>query len=663
MLTASVNSVNEKKLYVREWIFPVLFVTFALILEMVNFLSLDLGVLPTYIIFDLAVICIFLGILFLMKTGGVAWICVASFFLLIQVALNITNATLNQVFGEVFSLSLLNLGVEGANAFKWEFMNITSIIVNALIWLIFVGSCVYLNKNTESSITLTKQSKFTIILSSFIALWAVGFGLFNGQINTIKVSAESNTTTTEPFSDEELWDNMFLKSASLQRFGTYGFYVKNLGDFLFSGGEMSSEDQLKVENALNAGENYTSVSQYSGIGKGDNLIVIMLESFDSFSIDPVYTPFLWQMRMGQYDGAQYMNQFYARNKTNISEEISILGHVANDKLYSGYYSSVGLDTPYSLANLMKNDGVTAVNFFHGYKKTFYDRENVNVALGFNNVYALEDCTLENKTEHFGDWILDSNFIQNMSNLFIPDGERFFSFYTTISTHGPYDYANSRIAENLQYVEDHFDEYVDYVNNYTTLVMPTDETLLSKYKQFKAFTMDTDRMVQYIFETLEAEGLLENTTVVMFADHNAYYSDMCYHIKGVPKDDFNDVEGNHLPCIIYNDELPGLSNETFCSTYDLYPTICDLLSLTYNSALTQGYSIYSDDIDNTVFVSSLSGMHTNKMFTLNITDVDVLYDSLTEEDVEKFRTHIMRYFDKQEIVELIYQYNYFKNYAN
>ena len=146
--------------------------------------------------------------------------------------------------------------------------------------------------------------------------------------------------------------------------------------------------------------------------------------------------------------------------------------------------------------------------------------------------------------------------------------------------------------------------------------------------------------------------------MLFADHNAYYSDLCYHVKGVSKDDYSNVEGNHLPCIIYNDELPAMVNSTFCSTYDLYPTVCDLLSLSYNSALAQGYSIYSDEIENTVFVSSLSGMYTDKMFTSNIEDVYVLDNSITEQDVQDFQNHIMQYYAKQEIIELIFQYNYF-----
>ena len=651
-----------KNLYVREWIFPLMFVIFALMLEMTNFLTLGIGVLPTYLIFDLAVIFMFLGILFLMKQGGKAWIIVASFFLFIQVALNIVNATLFGVFGDVFNLSMINLGTEGANAFKFEFLNFASIIINLLIFGLFIGTSIYLNKTTEMTIQLTKKTKFTILLSIFIGLQSIGLCLFNAQIDVIRVQAENEEQLDDTFSDQAMWDNLFLKTYSLQLFGTYGFYVKNLGDFLLSGRNMSEEDQEYVAQALLKGDNYTSTSEYSGIGEGDNLIIIMLESFDSFSIDPIYTPFLWQMRQGNYDGAQYMDSFYAKNKTNISEEISIIGHIANNKLFSYYNKTVGLTTPYSLPNLMKEDGANEVNFFHGYLKSFYDRQNVNVSLGFNNVYGLEDCTLPDKSSKFNDWILDSDYINNMIDLFIPDDVRFYSQYTTISTHGAYDYKNSRIQDNLDYVNDNFDKYVEYVNNYTNLQLPTNESELNKYKQFKAFTMDTDKMVAYIFKTLEDKNLLDNTTVVMYADHNAYYSDMCYGIKGISKKEFYNTEINHLPCIIYNDELPAMVNQTFCSTYDLYPTICDLLSLSYNQTLAQGNSIYSDDIVNSVFVSSLSGIYTDKIFTTNVKDIVKLDNSVTDEDVNKFVDNVMNYYEKQKIIELIYDYNYFGRYA-
>ena len=652
-------SKSNSKIYIREWIFPLLFVVFALVLEMVNFLTLGIGVLPTYLTFDIAVLFIFLGILFLMKTGGVAWICVASFFLLIQVGLNIANATLYGVFGDVFSLSMITLGTEGANAFKLEFLDFLSIFLNLFIYVTFILTCVYLKKNTNFTITLSKQAKFTIVMSFFIALSACGLCLFSGQASRMTLKADSNE---ESFSDKELWENMFLKTECLQRFGTYGFYLKNLGDFLFTDGKMSKEEQAKVKDALAQGENYVASSQYSGIAQGDNLIYIMLESFDTFSIDPVYTPFLWKMRTGQMAGAQYMDKFYAKNKTNISEEISFLGHVANEKLYASYQSSVGLNQPYSLPNLIKKDGATSVNFFHGYEESFYGRNKVNVSLGFDDVYGMDDSTLTNKSKEFEDWILDSDYIANMVEKIIPENQRFFSYYTTISTHGPYNYNNKRIKANLNYVNEHWREYEAYAQGQGNIHLNMSKSQINKLKQFKAFTMDTDKMVKYIFETLEQKGLLDTTTIVMFADHNAYYSNLCFDVKGTKKDDYANTESNHLPCFIYNNELPASVNNTFCNTYDLYPTICDLMGLRYNNTLTKGYSIYIDNISDSVFVSSLNGMYVENIFTSDLEEIILLDNSVTQEEINKFRRNLFKYFEKQKIIESIYRYNYFGKYA-
>ena len=447
---------NIEKLYAREWLFPVMFVAFAIILEMVNFLTLGIGVLPTYFLFDLAVIAIFLGILFLVPTGSKGWICLASFFLLIQVAMNIVNDTIYKVFGDVFSLSMLNLGPEGFNAFRFEFLDLGIIILNVAIFVGFIVMACYLRKNLDKTKILTKRGRIAVILTIFMSFQMLGTGLFASSVSAVKADA-GNESLESVTTDEELWDNMFLKTESIKRFGTYGFYLKNLSNYIFDDGKMNAETREKIEKYLASGSSSLATpTTMTGAGEGDNLIVIMLESFDTFAIDPIFTPYLYSIKNGT-GIATYYDNFYARNKTNISEEISLLGHIPNDKLLGGYYSSVGLTTPYSLPNLYREnaDENSAVNYFHGYTKKFYDRRYVNKEIGFDNVYAIEDCTLENKTKEFNDWILDSDYISNMMDKFIPEGKQFFSFYTTITTHGAYDYNNKRLNDNMKYVEENF----------------------------------------------------------------------------------------------------------------------------------------------------------------------------------------------------------------
>ena len=44
-------------------------------------------------------------------------------------------------------------------------------------------------------------------------------------------------------------------------------------------------------------------------------------------------------------------------------------------------------------------------------------------------------------------------------------------------------------------------------------------------------MDTDAMVAELIEHLTSSGLLEKTTIVLFADHDCFYNNMSSVIKG------------------------------------------------------------------------------------------------------------------------------------
>ena len=95
---------------------------------------------------------------------------------------------------------------------------------------------------------------------------------------------------------------------------------------------------------------------------------------------------------------------------------------------------------------------------------------------------------------------------------------------------------------------------------------------------------------------------------------------------------------------------------FCSTYDILPTICDLYGLDSNSNLFQGYSIFSENIKDTVFVSNLSGIFTKNCYSTNISDV-IIADgaTVTEEEINHFKEIANRFYQKQAKIEKIYRY--------
>ena len=95
-------------------------------------------------------------------------------------------------------------------------------------------------------------------------------------------------------------------------------------------------------------------------------------------------------------------------------------------------------------------------------------------------------------------------------------------------------------------------------------------------------------------------------------------------------------------------------DSFCNTYDILPTICDLYGLPSNTNMYQGYSIFSKDISKSVFSSNLSGMFTNKLFSMNISDVYITDESATEEDIKAFKENAARFYEKQRIIDIVYK---------
>jgi arylsulfatase A-like enzyme len=148
--------------------------------------------------------------------------------------------------------------------------------------------------------------------------------------------------------------------------------------------------------------------------------------------------------------------------------------------------------------------------------------------------------------------------------------------------------------------------------------------------------------------------------VLFADHNCYYSNLGYDIKQV-KEFSNTSEIYNIPFAIYNKKLAKGKVDTFCTTFDIYPTICDLYGMVFNKSLVQGNSVFSTDINNSVFVSNISGIFDDKYFTRTLDDYTPQDNSMeTATLLESFKQKVNNYFIKQQQIELYYATNYEKN---
>lgn len=651
---------NKNKIGLNQILKPIIFLLFAIIIELVNYSTLALKtgtktiVFPKYIFFDFGFWFIICGLLLVSAKN---WIsntiyCITIFS---QSLLSAANATLYKGFGYFFTWDMLGLLSEANDSFDSSFMDFKSLFLYIGIFIVAVATPFLIDRFCKKKFEINKLAKPIFCLICFICCFAVGTGSFGLQISTL--AKAENEQYTEIESDLYLYQNMHIREEAYKKFGTWGFYVKNLYDLMTPKSGNKEKNEILSTLKESAVEKNTSATLYD-----NNLIVIMMESLEWFAIDPYTTPNLWMLKTGETlttettvpDQAIVMSNYYANNKTNVSEDVALLGYMPN----SNSFKVSGKDTiatAYSLPNLFKKLGYNA-NYFHNFQPTFYERNKTNINIGFENFYSLDDFESSDKGTEFFDWNLDSAFIEQMMDKVAPTEKKFMSFITTVSSHGTYLKENPRFSKFYAEYDKNLENIKEWFNT-QEYTFPETKEYQDIFRIYKAAVMDTDEMIGKIFTHLKQNNMLDDTTIVLYADHNSYFHDLTYTIKNTDKNDLSSLSTQNIPLMIYSrtlsNSLQYKTNTNFCNSYDIYPTICSLFGLEYNSLFAQGYNIFSSEISNSMHYSYLTGYYSSTYYSKTMVDF-VKYKTNNPITLEKFKENVCHFYKKQRMLEIIYR---------
>lgn len=631
---------------------PILFLVVALLFEIVNFSSLKLQFLPTFILFDLGVFLFFAGIVFLC---GKNWLSNIFFFLFLsfQFLFNIVNASVLKASEDVFFFEILVLASEATSSFDWSFIDFASIIYNTILMVATIACVVLIDIFGKKKVfSLKKITKPILLFVTFFFSWIIGLTFYSSQ--AIALTYSKSETEVGKF-NSDLWKELEYKITGLEKFGTYGFYIK---DFYNQYLRKIDYDAQKADYVKWLKEGETEVNKDAKL-YGQNLIMICMESIDSFAIDPFNTPTLW--KLCNQDGI-FMENFYSKNKTNISEDISLLGYVPKTTVLE-IENENAMSVRYSLPNLFKELGYSA-NYFHSYVSTFYNRVNVNKNIGFENVYFLEDADFEDKSTGFNTWNCEVDYFNSMKDKMIKtDGSPFFSFYMTVSAHGTYDIVNPNFTHYYEMYDSHLAEFKPWFEANTSFTYPKSKELEQLFRAYKSAAMDTDAMVKEMIDYLAAQDLLDTTTIVLFADHDCFYNEMSTEIK--LQNGEASQEKYHVPLVIYNNKLDHEVVSNFTTVYSIYPTICDLYGLAYNTNMCHGVSLFDEDQSQNVMYSTeaVVGYFDKNCSSITLLDIKKANESVTEDDVNKFLTNAKRLQEKQRKLNFIYKSKWSRDILN
>ncbi len=183
-------------------------------------------------------------------------------------------------------------------------------------------------------------------------------------------------------------------------------------------------------------------------------------------------------------------------------------------------------------------------------------------------------------------------------------------------------------------------YKNLLNTYDKYA-ETDETLTQEAVYYECGVVGLDTALGKIINKLknsqypDGSSLYDNTTLVLYSDHNAYYATdkktggFSNRIKRLAINEIKDIELNTVPFIISSPSLrkevkEQSSNfkieEAFCSAYDIVPTLFDLLGIEFNENFYVGRSLFANDFkDDSVYYSNTNGIFGKDLYTDNLYD--------------------------------------------
>ena len=600
-----------------------------IVIEIMTFCMLKIGFLPENFLYDFAFMLMFMGIIFIIPNYLAQYI-VSMIILVAQIVIMYVNYTLYHLYGDVFSFDMIKLFNETKQAITSDFTYVWLIIF--LVALAFVIGLIgfYIYKALRVyRIPFSKNFSIFMIMVLLI-VQGVGISVYTQQYDVLKSTA-SIEDENYVLSDAFLMDSSMLKYSSLKTLGTYGYYVNNIMNVL-----SDSTSKTVIEKSVNyfkSGDIFNAEdSSVFGSARGDNVIVIMMESLEWYGFsDGTYnsktfsselTPNIYRL----INEGLIATDFFAKSKTNISEGIGFLGSYPIGK-YMEQVTSESKEDYYgfSMPNVLNNLGYETY-YLHTNEGAYYSRRSTHDNLGFEHLYFGDDAL--DSSIKWGHWMKEEDFVRSAldAGYLIPEnaseGQKFYSFYTTVSTHGPY--INNEDNEDQQ----EYKELVLSSNWYKNASSAyTDEEVLKYLVNYQASIVGFDRAIGVIIDKLESEGVYDDTTIVLYSDHNAYYHTLSNSIKGVISTEYYNIELNTIPFIIkskkLNDKIEeiGYYNETtnpngalvnddkygnissitsnalcstnrFCSAYDIVPTLLDILGIEYNKNFYGGNSIFA-----------------------------------------------------------------------
>ena len=304
-------------------------------------------------------------------------------------------------------------------------------------------------------------------------------------------------------------------------------------------------------------------SALHGKSEGKNLIIIQVESLQNFVIgetvagQPI-TPNLNELLQHSF----YYRHFYPQTVDGNSSDAEL---VVNNSLYPIRQGSTFFRYPgnrfNSLPMLMKGYGYRTVAI-HGDEASFWNRNVVYPNLGFDEFWDIDKFAL---TDIVGMGLSDTAMFEQSAAMLNEIPQPFYSFIITLTSHYPF--------------------YMPPDKQYLELPPSLDGSHVGNYLQAVRYA---DQAIGDFMQELEQYGLLDNSLVVIYGDHDGLFEKDKPQLEELwAGEEISSEEWIReylpVPLMIYQADFKGKRPGVYGGQVDVLPTIAYLMGFDQETA--------------------------------------------------------------------------------
>ena len=335
----------------------------------------------------------------------------------------------------------------------------------------------------------------------------------------------------------------------------HGIYVYQLDDFIQSltpkiTSVLGHDKALKKVTDYYKENKYTpSNNEYTNIFKGKNIIVIHAESMQKFAMDLTFnnkevTPNLNKLA----NEGIFFSNFYSQVGVGTSSDAEFTFNTSLMPSTKGTVFVNYFDRDYiSIPKLLKEQGYYTYSM-HANTGEFWNRNTMHKSLGYDKFYNKDSYTID---ETIGLGLSDKSFFRQsvdiMKQIKEEENKPFYSLLIMLSNHTPFS--------DLAIMEDYKTTIDVTIDNQTVTRDYLNNTTMGNYLRSVHYA---DSAIGEFIDNLDKEGLLENTVLVIYGDHDARLDfedfNLLYNYDPITDTIKTENDEGYIPYTKYNYEL-------------------------------------------------------------------------------------------------------------